>query len=69
MDYKSSYPESLNEYNAEDKVFEDFYNRFEEDIVPLWNDPSTIDRLKLIAFYNYITNQWAEFILRLEGNQ
>lgn len=42
---------------------------FEEDIVPLWNDPETIDKLKIAAFYNYITGRWAEFISRLEGNQ
>lgn len=52
-----------------DKVFEKFNKAFEEDIVPLWNDPETIDKLKIAAFYNYITGRWSEFISRLEGNQ
>lgn len=69
MDYKSSYPESLNKNDEKDKAFEKFNKAFEEDIVPIWNDPETIDKLKIAAFYNYITNNWAEFISRLEGNQ
>lgn len=67
MDYKSSYPESLNKNDEKDTVFEKFNKQFEEDIVPLWNDPKTINKIKVVAFYNYITGKWAEFILRLEG--
>ena len=52
-----------------DKVYEEFNKRFEEDIVPIWNDQETINQLKIAAFYNYIIGTWEEFISRLEGNQ
>lgn len=52
-----------------DEVFEKFNKAFEEDIVPIWNDPETINQLKIAAFYNYLIGTWEEFISRLEATK
>lgn len=72
MDYESSHPEYLGGYlyASDDPTyrvdFDDFFGRFDEDILPLCKSDEQAKKLLKTAIMPYLNNEWPEFVRRIE---